>query len=502
MKRGVQLPCQYNITATLNWPEGTTNPDLDLYVKDETDDVVCWFGNPTSSYLNLNHDACDGCDATPAPPEIITGAFTSGKTFSVWYNEYSDCAPEISPTTATFEINNTGPSDLVVTVAGGSFTLASGESQTVLRTFPSAGYNVGSSQDFLGGAVVTVECVPNTTCNTMVECTFLPEPLYFDGVFQDISFSVMDPSNNTLAVQVTSASGEVVENPLYYAKCSPCSTNACLPKHICINAIDCSPCDVNSQAIYTWNCTTSAWSGPTLMCNGRAYGFAISLTSVHDGVCGVKIITSEDESTGTGTHHGTETTQIIQFVNEGDAFFSTLINSGAGTSGSVFAVGSFLCGACGTLGSPITVLGCGCKQIPQQILMQIHTTGCFDNLGPVTLNYNSCNNTWFASVKINCPGGIFGSGQVGTWAITYVAGNETELGTYGSLDILYYDEHGNPPEEIYEGTNTVKVLSCQPYEAILSDPDQESGPYQLSCPYPGTSDDVNCPYTISFTAAS
>lgn len=377
VKSGIQLPCEYNISAVLEWDEGTDNPDLDLYVRDATDSEVCWFGNTTAGALSLNHDACDGCATTPSPPEIIVGAFTSSKTFNVWYNQYSDCAAEAAPTSSTFTVNNTGESDLLVTVSGlGSFKVLAGTSEIVLRRFPSAGYNVGASPDFMFGAEVTVECIPSTMCSTKVNCEYLPEPLYFDGVIKNIKFDVVDDAGNGL--QITIDTADTVENPLYYDKCSPCATNACLPKFLCVNIGGCQTSGDFQlgipNGILTWDCGSRSWTGPTIYCGTNSYDVTVSLAGLGLHFCGVNLAIS-----GTNLLNGEQTSSSTSygFVTEYDAFFSIETTLG---DGSAVTITHMECGYC-----PLKCC-CYCDgniKLPSELYVTIVATpGTFEGGGP------------------------------------------------------------------------------------------------------------------------
>jgi len=142
--------CLYTITVTLTWST-YSNADLDLYTKVGTD--VCWFGNHPIAGLSLNHDANPNCDSTPTPPEIITGQFNSTETFSVWYNQYSDCAGETVPTTTKIEVTNDGSLNICV-----NGNLIAPNNTHTINSFAYAGYNNASQPAYASGTSVVVTC--------------------------------------------------------------------------------------------------------------------------------------------------------------------------------------------------------------------------------------------------------------------------------------------------------------------------------------------------------
>ena len=143
--------CSFDITVTLDW-EDVNDADLDLYAQEDSNSVV-FFGNLNAGALTLNQDAHPTCNPTPTGAEIVTGSFTDveSKTFLFWYNQYSACATETSPTVTTIKIDNTGDTDLFVN----GVSIASGSS-TTLSTIAYGGYDVGQQLTFSGATTVDI----------------------------------------------------------------------------------------------------------------------------------------------------------------------------------------------------------------------------------------------------------------------------------------------------------------------------------------------------------
>ena len=73
------------------------------------------FANTSTTYLTLNGDRYPVCFNTGPDDEIITGGpFTQSKEFEAWYNQYSACAPEHTPSTKQFKVANTGSQAITV----------------------------------------------------------------------------------------------------------------------------------------------------------------------------------------------------------------------------------------------------------------------------------------------------------------------------------------------------------------------------------------------------
>ena len=71
--------------------------NLDIYVRDVDRSEVAWYANKTTTYLTLNGDRYPNCADSGPDAEIITGSFKQSNEFETWYNQYSDCAPELTP---------------------------------------------------------------------------------------------------------------------------------------------------------------------------------------------------------------------------------------------------------------------------------------------------------------------------------------------------------------------------------------------------------------------
>lgn len=136
------------LVATLSWGDFS---DLDLYVSNVTDGGVAWYASRIAGGLSLNQDTHPGCAAAPVGPEITTGTFTASKTFSVWYNQFSNCLPETAPAIKQVQIFNNG--NLPITVNGNA-VLAGGN--LLINNINYAGYNTGGIPGFVGGTAVVV----------------------------------------------------------------------------------------------------------------------------------------------------------------------------------------------------------------------------------------------------------------------------------------------------------------------------------------------------------
>lgn len=139
---------QYDISFTLDWGD-TNNADLDAYMKLGSD--VCYFSNGTIAGMTLNQDAHPVCDPSPSGPEIISGSFTGGKTFYVWYDQFSDCSVETTPTTFSASVTNTGTTDIIV---NGTTVTPGNTSAPIAAAY--AGYNTGSSPGYASGTEIAV----------------------------------------------------------------------------------------------------------------------------------------------------------------------------------------------------------------------------------------------------------------------------------------------------------------------------------------------------------
>ncbi len=142
----------YTVTLTLDWGD-TNNADLDAYLKLRTS--VCYygeFGHPIAG-MTLNQDAHPVCDDVPTGAEIITGSFRGTKKFYAWYNQYSGCAAETSPSTAKVVVTNTGAATIFVN--GDSVAVAASSADIPIKY---AGYANGDQSAYAGGTEIEVTC--------------------------------------------------------------------------------------------------------------------------------------------------------------------------------------------------------------------------------------------------------------------------------------------------------------------------------------------------------
>jgi len=141
--------CPYTVTITLNW---SGNADLDLYAKVDSESTV-YFGHPSESGLTLNNDAHPSCSTTPLTPEIITGNLTGPHTLKVWYNQYSDCLPEQSPSVTSIAILNTGDEDICV---DGDTIAPSGTWNS--STIAYGGFDTGAIPNYASPTEIEITC--------------------------------------------------------------------------------------------------------------------------------------------------------------------------------------------------------------------------------------------------------------------------------------------------------------------------------------------------------
>ena len=144
--------CRYKIEARLEWTDPENRADLDIYVRDVDRSEVAWYANKTTTYLTLNGDRYPNCADSGPDAEIITGSFKQSNEFETWYNQYSDCAPELAPSTKQFKVTNTGSQ--AITVNG--TTVQPGNSWTTELEY--AGYATGSSPGFTPADSIIVQC--------------------------------------------------------------------------------------------------------------------------------------------------------------------------------------------------------------------------------------------------------------------------------------------------------------------------------------------------------
>lgn len=145
------FPCTFIFTATLGWND-LEDADLDLYVKADDDSTV-FYDHLSGTDLSLNHDCHPTCNPEPTGDEIITGTYTDvySKSFLVWYNQYSDCAPEVTPARARVKIENTGTTPLYVNGA----EVAAGSS-TTLNGLAYGGYAAGQQTSLSGATEINI----------------------------------------------------------------------------------------------------------------------------------------------------------------------------------------------------------------------------------------------------------------------------------------------------------------------------------------------------------
>lgn len=151
--------CSFSYIAVLDWPSDDF-ADLDIYTR-EVGNATVFFAHLSEGKLSLDHDSHPVCITTPLPPEKITTSpdYTTPTTFEAWYNQFSSCAPETSPTKNTATIKNNGSegikvNDTIVT-PGFSFT----------HTPEYGGYDKGNQSSFVPSVQIVVECCPGITAS-------------------------------------------------------------------------------------------------------------------------------------------------------------------------------------------------------------------------------------------------------------------------------------------------------------------------------------------------
>ena len=143
------VSCRYRVHVTLDW---TNDVDLDLYGKVDGGSAI-YYWDSSHDGLTLSVDAHPVCRATPLPPEEQTGEFDAGHTFHFWYDQYSNCEVETTPSLKRIEISNIGAGPICV----------NGQTVNPGQTWQSnalayAGYATWSSPNFGGGTEVEVIC--------------------------------------------------------------------------------------------------------------------------------------------------------------------------------------------------------------------------------------------------------------------------------------------------------------------------------------------------------
>lgn len=187
------VTCQYTITFSLMWlagplptpPAPTQFYDLDLYVRDETAAVVCYYGNLTAGALTLvSGDCFPACARAPVPPEVIRGTYTAGNEWTVWWNQHSNCTVDIpQEPEQVILVSNTGTANITVTIAGVATVITPGQTQSFFRgaNFGYDGYNTGDVHTYTGGLDVVVACggtVPiGAPTNVQTTCCVATIPL-------------------------------------------------------------------------------------------------------------------------------------------------------------------------------------------------------------------------------------------------------------------------------------------------------------------------------------
>lgn len=134
---------EYSVTVSLFW---TDTSDLDLYGK-VNDELAVYFSNLYSGGLSLNYDAFPNCNNTgELPPEIISGVFYTENDFYFWYNQYSDCQPELGNNRiVSVTINNIGTE----TISVNGNVIFPGDTYTA-SDIAYAGYSTGTVLTFDG----------------------------------------------------------------------------------------------------------------------------------------------------------------------------------------------------------------------------------------------------------------------------------------------------------------------------------------------------------------
>lgn len=321
-------------------------------------------------------------------------------------------------------------------------------------------------------------------CSTKVDSSLLDAPLYFDGVVFSLSFSVVTEVGDTLDVTITRSS--VVENPVAFEKCSPCTCTTCLPEKFCVSVLGPpSPlCSCTDKQQYTWDCETRSWIGENLVCGTREFAVAMTLLSAASGICGMSV--SIGEATGTGSGTGTATTDdIIVFEgapnsrwirgipcsgdgvvnNFGDPdllpcppesvdcpdpppqSFSSLITQSITIGQYVFTITELACGSCDKYSDIYSQACPECFALPGVLHMSFVST-CPPLSGfSVTLTWDDCENAWI-NAESSLPCSKFPSTV--KWILT---------GTSGVFSLSARDVFGN-----FTSFDAPDSADCDPFE--------------------------------------
>lgn len=147
---GTPLPAPpIPLSDTNYWVPYTAN-DIDYvgYLKDSSS-ATCWPSNTPSGGFVSDPAAHPACTSGPWT-QGVTGSFTSAKTFTAWYNQYTNCAAE-DDRGFSVTITNTGADSLRVN----GTSVAPGGSIGVAAAW--AGYNTGDQSGFGSGTSIVVE---------------------------------------------------------------------------------------------------------------------------------------------------------------------------------------------------------------------------------------------------------------------------------------------------------------------------------------------------------
>lgn len=186
------------------------------------------------------------------------------------------------------------------------------------------GFAVGHSDIFL--AVTIWAEFDGTDCTTFVSFVAAGgltgtgtgsdhATLSFNGFLpDDMTFTAVDNLGDRLDATISNAF--IIQNPVYFDRCSPCKCSSCIPKRFCLTLARVQtltgtgsgpiPCLESVTATYTYDCPTRSWIGNHLVLDGRVFNITMALLPVESEICGVSVsILDSPFGTGTGSVSGT-----------------------------------------------------------------------------------------------------------------------------------------------------------------------------------------------------
>jgi len=353
----------------------------------------------------------------------------------------------------------------------------------------------GSCGDPTTALDLTVTLVPDagtgvSGCSTQVDSSLLPEPLVFDGLIPVMEFSVVTGHGDILDVRITKSN--VVENPVAFEPCSPCSCATCLPEKFCVSVLG-PPnplCSCTDKKLFTWDCETRSWIGENLVCGNKEFAIQLTLLPASSGICGMQVSIGEASGTGSGTGTALDD-DIVRFENALDArwirgvpcvgdgvsnnigqpelkpcppetpecpdppsqTFSTMITKTITVGFYAFTVTELACGSCDKNSNIYSPSCPECFALPGVVHMSFDTT-CPPLSGfSVALTWDECESSWInANSSLPCskfPGVV-------KWILA---------GSSGQFELSARDAFGN-----FTDFDFPDSANCDPFELAWTKP--------------------------------